>query len=410
MFRGRRWRRGPLGALALVGLWITLGNTACSHGEPAQQIVLIVVDTLRRDHLSCYGSTTPTPHLDRLAENGQIFTNAIASFHQTTMSMGALFTGRTPSLEASRGALSWNGRSWCGLTRFAGPSEEQGCIPKSVRTLPEILRNAGYRTIGIVSNRLLFQPAGFERGFADWVEVGGRTTWQEINAAALEAMERRDRDKVFLYVHYMDVHNHRFGGRSYASLVNSVDGGIGALLDALKQRGLRDDATIVFTSDHGERLGETHFTPGSPYHYGNPSFEEVLRIPLIVSPPRFAATSEPVRSQDVFRLILELAGVRDSSPSELEPDELILSEVHWRIYRRGRWKSLMPRLGKAHYLIDLIEDPGEQRNVADEHPAILAEHRQRTLTLVRDLAAANRPLSQLTAEDQKRLRALGYLE
>ncbi len=409
MFRGRRRRPGALTALALGGLLIALGATACSRVEPAQQIVLILVDTLRRDHLSCYGSTTPTPHLDRLAERGQIFTNALASFHQTTMSMGALFTGRTPSLEASHGVLPWNGRSWCGLTRFADSSEEETCLPKSVRTLPEILRDAGYRTIGIVSNRLLFQPSGFERGFADWIEVGG-ATWQEVNAAAIEAMKRRDRDRLFLYVHYMDVHDHRLGGQSYAHRVNSIDRGVGELLDALKKRGLQDDAAIVFTSDHGERLGETHFTEGSAYHYGNPSFAEVLRVPLIVSPPHFEGTARLVRSQDVFRLIVELAGLRVYIPSELEPNELILTETHWRIYRKGRWKSLMPRLGKAHYLIDLIEDPGEQRNVADEHPAIVAEHRQRTATLVRNLAASNPPPSKRTAEDQRRLRALGYLE
>ena len=82
-----------------------------------------------------------------LAESGQIFSNAVGSFHQTTMSMGTMFSGRTPSIETG--------------------------------------------TIGIMSNQLLFRPSGFERGLDDWVQLGWKPTWLEVNAAGTEALERR---------------------------------------------------------------------------------------------------------------------------------------------------------------------------------------------------------------------------
>jgi arylsulfatase A-like enzyme len=399
-------------ALVLAGILSALGGTACSRAKPVQRIILIVVDALRRDHLSCYGSSKATANIDQLAESGQIFSNAVASFHQTTMSMGAMFTGHTPSIEFGKNnrVLSWNGRTWCGLTRFAGPSEEQGCIPESVTTLPEVLREAGYWTIGITSNALLFKPSGFERGFDDWVELVGRVRTSQVNTAVVEALARRPRDKFFLYVHYMDVHDYRRAIRTYSRSLALLDEGVGQLLHALEEQRLLEGAVIVFTSDHGEHLRETHFVRASRSHMGNPSFEEVLRVPLIVSPARFEDTSRLVRGQDVFQLVTELAGLRIDIAQELEPDELFLTEQHWRTYRKGRWKSFMTRQRAKHYLVDLVEDPGEQRDVAHANPSIVAAHRERVTALAPSLAASSPPPSELTAEDRERLRALGYLD
>ncbi len=408
--RSHGLRAGGSRRLILASVLIILGGTACSGVEPPERIILIVVDTLRRDHLGCYGSKLRTRNIDRLAESGQIFTNAFSSFHQTTMSMGALLTGHTPSLESGGGrVLDWNGRNWCGLARFGDPSGEEGCIPKSVRTLPEVLQEAGYWTIGIATNALLFRPSGFERGFDDWVEHTGRSVWGQVNAAATEAVARRARDRFFLYVHYMDVHDHRFGG-SYAQTVSEVDSGVGQLLGVLEEQRLLEDAVVIFTSDHGERLKETHLIKGGAFHYGNPSFEEVIRVPLIFSPARLEDTSELVRSEDVFRLIMGLVGVRNESAHELEPGEHFTSEVHWQTFRRGRWKSLASRFGHGHLLVDLIEDPDEKHDVASEHPSIVAEHAARIASLSRALATSNAPPGKQTEDDRRRLGALGYLD
>ena len=91
-----------------LACWLLFASTLWACGDPSstedevavaapERIILIVADTLRRDHLSPYGSELETPAVARLARRGQVFTNAVSSFHQTTMSMAALFTGRTPS-------------------------------------------------------------------------------------------------------------------------------------------------------------------------------------------------------------------------------------------------------------------------------------------------------------------------
>jgi arylsulfatase A-like enzyme len=166
------------GMRLLVALWSSVlfaSQTACAPAsESHERVILIVVDTLRRDHVWPYDPEAATPNIRRIAEKGRVFFNAQASFHQTTMSMAALFTGRTPSLEtdARTRTLPWNGRNWCGLARFAG-DEDDSCLPLGVATLAEDMRAEGLWTIGIASNVFLYRPAGFDRGFDDWVQLGG---------------------------------------------------------------------------------------------------------------------------------------------------------------------------------------------------------------------------------------------
>jgi arylsulfatase A-like enzyme len=132
---------------------VTLAVAACGQGSaPAERdaaperIVLVVVDTLRADHLSPYGGEFATPHIQAFAKRGQVFTHVVSSFHQTTMSVASLFTGRTPSLESghSKKILDWTGQNWCGMRRFASESEKAPCIPGGLPTLASALREAGY--------------------------------------------------------------------------------------------------------------------------------------------------------------------------------------------------------------------------------------------------------------------------
>jgi arylsulfatase A-like enzyme len=396
--------------LVLASFPALLALGACSHSPP-ERIVLVVVDTLRRDALSCYGGSTSTPNIDALAAQGQLFTNAVGSFHQTTMSMGAMFTGRTPSLESGK-----------------RQGTELGCIPVSVPTLPQVLRESGYWTIGVVSNPFLFRPSGFERGFDDWVEVGlgfpapfrrGLSKIQRnpltrasgpVNTAVAEALKRRPRDRFFLYVHYMDVHDHKLRQESYWATVAKMDAALGELLQELKEERLSEDTVILLTSDHGERLEERHLVDGRPGHFGNPSFEEVLRVPLLVSSPQLPDPSRLVRSQDIFALTASLAGLHPRAPQELEPDELLLTEGAWRTYLKGDWKSFTSRAHGTQLLVNLREDPGEQRDVSDQNPSVAEAHRKRVTVLSEKLGARNAPRSELSADDRARLQALGYLE
>ena len=234
-----------------------LGLAACSPPETApkqpERIILIVADTLRRDALSPYGSGLATPNVARLAESGQVFTNAVSSFHMTTMSMAAMFTGRTPSLEVGEKlrVLPWTSDTWCGMARFA-TEEDKSCIPAHLGTLAEDLRDAGYETIGIVSNRLIYSPLGFEQGFDTWEVVGekerrkgrrkGRKqnaresllhSGERVNEATFRVLAGRKTDRFFLYVHFIDPHDYyiRPDLNGYASGVLHFDRALGALLD-----------------------------------------------------------------------------------------------------------------------------------------------------------------------------------
>jgi len=406
----------------------------CAEPEGPDRIILIVADTLRRDHLSPYDSEQATPNLQRLADEGSVFTNAIASFHQTTMSMSSLFTGRTPSLESGDPdtILPWTSQGWCGLARF-GESADDTCIPQRLETLAEGLQRAGYETIGIQSNWLIFRPYGYEQGFDTWIEVGERErpktqqtrqqlarlrTGARVNASVFEALAQRESDRFFLYVHYIDPHDYRIRPefkKNYAEGVRYLDRVVGELLDNLREQALLENAVVIFTSDHGEYLGEVddHPLPATPGHFGNPSFDSLLKIPLIISPPQARDTRTLVRSQDLYGLIREIAGLSATAPADIASDEVFLAEQYYQTYRRGRWKSTWGRNHGPMALFDLQEDPGEKRNVAASHPEIVRQHRERIGALTQSLAAslrAGEARVDLTDNEEARLRALGYLE
>ncbi len=389
---------------------------------------MIVVDTLRRDHLSCYGSEIPTPNIDRIAARGQIFSQMLASYHQTSMSMASLFTGRTPSIEFGTLArpLFWNGETWCGMARFAKEGTDASCIPPSVPTLAGAMGDAGYWTIGIASNQFLYEPSGYSRGFDDWVEVGEHPrepgaiarigipdapktrSWRFVDEATFEALERRESDRFFLYVHYMDVHDYGFEQIPYAQGVRETDRAIGSLLEGLEKRGWLDDALVVFTADHGERLTERHAIAGHGGHIGNPSFQEVLEIPLLVAPPIDRDPDAPIRSEDLYRLILESVGAPSPRSSELAPGELFVTETDYRTFIRDSWKTVIRRNDGEQQLYDLSADPMELDDIAAQRPEIAKELSLRIVDLAGRLSARRAVLERISPIDRARLKALGY--
>jgi arylsulfatase A-like enzyme len=213
-----------------------------------------------------------------------------------------------------------------------------------------------------------------------------------------------------LYVHYMDAHDHRGTTPSYQKGVAAADAGVGRLLEILEGSRLLEDALFVLTSDHGERLEEIHPIEGQPRHNGNPSFEYLIHVPLIVSPPVFPTSDSLVRTEDVFRMILDLAGVDSLPAHDLAPGELFLTEKEWQTYRKGRWKAFRSRPDRKLYLFDLEADPDEQRDVAASRPGVVSELQERMEALARRLAAPREPRRGLSEDDADRLRALGYLE
>lgn len=394
--------------------------------EPAdgpRRLVLIVVDMLRSDALGCYGGPASTPAIDALSRQGFMHPHAVSAFHQTTMSMAALFTGRTPSIEGPlpRRTLPWNSSTWCGLRRFATGGDDS-CVPQKLSTLAETLADCGYWTAGIASNPLLFDPLGYSQGFDRWDEVGTPTGARAsgalaneraaaaVNAAAFAALDERPRDRFFLYVHYMDVHDYGYLGLPYHGAVERVDAAVGELVAGLATRGLLDGATILLTSDHGETLGEKHALAARRGHEGNPSFESLLRVPLIVTPAPRVAVQPIFRGQETRFLIESIAGVASPQSDELEAGESFLTERQFRTYRRYPFKAMWDRRNGRFALFDIEADRGELRNLARQRPADVAAIKRRIEDLTGRLRSRAEVRAELSASDQARLRALGYLD
>ena len=421
-----RTERVRAALLSILAVGCAAGDTQETAPE---RIVFIVIDTLRRDQMSLHGGPARTPHIERVAQQGVALDSAVASFHQTSMSMGALFTGRTPSLESGVPArpLTWNASNWCGMARFASDADD-ACLPFDVDTLGEWMRRRGYWSAGIASNPLTFRPAGFDRGFHEWVEVQApkeighlafsrkslplwcaQRAGTRVNAAAFEVLTRRPHDHFFLYVHYMDAHDWYDKGESYGRGVERADAAVGALMAHLDGLGLLEGAAVLITGDHGEVLDETHGLPTRPRHQGNPSFEPVLRVPLVAK----GFDLEPgawVRSEDVPRLLKRAVGLPDPGSQDLRADEVFVTERAWRTYRSGRWKSFWRRDGDVVFLVDLHADPGESLDVRDSHPEVVEMHRRRVAELSDRLAARDASAAAVSAEDHQRLQVLGYVE
>jgi arylsulfatase A-like enzyme len=320
--------------------------SACGAGDapPPRHVLLLTVDTLRADHLSRNGYDRPTtPRLDALVAQGVYFTRAATPIPQTTQALASLLTGVYP-----------HGHRVRDLTDR---------LPADVAYLPELAREAGYRTIAVVSNHVLTPARGLGRGFEVYDAADDARAAPQTTRAALHAVAALRRDeRVFLWVHYIDPHvpylpppelarsfdpsyagpyaagfGQRPGGvgdgaypadlpkriavfanplpprvnehvrRLYAADVRATDDAIAQLLDELDSR-FGADWLVVFAADHGEGLGEH----GYFYDHGDFLHEPGLRVPLaFVLPPghplrRPAEVSAVVSLVDVAPTLADL--------------------------------------------------------------------------------------------------------
>jgi len=376
--------RCPLPAL-LSSVLVLAGTIGAAEPEPGSRpnVLFLLVDALRPDHLGCYGYKRETsPGIDHLARQAILFENAHAQSPWTKPSIPTLFTSLYP---AQHGVYEGERESRPGHL-------ESDVLPEECHTLAEILRDSGYRTAAFVNNAHLREGQGVDQGFEIY-EQGGHLLAPDIHQRFLDFLGREDSRPFFAYLHYLDVHwpfdpsppfatlfpvegaTFDFGHADWRGLRDRIndgaldlsvadrqklvalhDGGIaeldsriGALLVELRRRGLLENTLVVFTSDHGEEL----FDHGKVGH-GGTLFEEVVRIPLIVRLPGPGApgrVTAPVRLLDVLPTILTVAGIPVPKAIEgtslvgapLRNDLEIVAETrHKRTYkvsvRRGRWK------------------------------------------------------------------------
>jgi arylsulfatase A-like enzyme len=298
--------------LSVLALTIICGGDRASgtaSRQVAPNVLIVSIDTLRADRMSGYGYERPTsPNLDRLMAAGVVFEKARTVEPLTGPALVSMLTSLHPQQ---------HGASRNGLRMRTG-----------LASLPKTLQARGYRTAALVGNwTLRDQLSGLAEHFETYEEVLTRKRWwgmvrreadaNDLTDRALEWLERRDPSSPFmLWVHYVEPHapyrahkDHRepLGLSASGSLppadrydteIAFADAAIGRLLDQLQIDGLTDDTMIVFTSDHGESLGEHGY-----WGHGRHLYESTLRIPMSIT---WVDTVERSRVQ-APALIIDLA-------------------------------------------------------------------------------------------------------
>jgi len=438
---------------------LLLSPLACGPAQPAPagaSFILITCDTLRADHLGFLGHPRPTsPNLDALAQESHVFERAWSTAPLTGPALSALLTGRPPE---ELGLV--DNRVW---------------LSSAAETLAEQARAAGLDTAAVVSNWVLrARPdgGGVAQGFAHFdddmrsleasrPDLKERLAADTTDAALAWLATRTDGRPFFLWVHYQDPHgpytppaeclapfardagseaplavspNQKGRGllpqyqavdderrpdvyrQRYEAEIRYFDRELGRLLAALRADGHLARATLAFTADHGESLGEH----GWYFTHGQTLQRELVQVPLLVRPPAGVAGplrhAQPVSHLDLLPTALVALGLpaRELRGVDLlagaPPAERVLPQ-----FLRGTWSATgaTHRLvvdGERRALYDLAADPGETRDLAPEHPELvraLAQGHRAFQELVRlpPLAPAR---AEESASEARELDALGY--
>ncbi len=360
-------REGGAGVVscALTAIVLVAGGTATTaaldmmtSGKPAPttpgsaqgpSVILIIADTLRADHVGAYGSTaTKTPGMDRLAKDGVLFENAFSNSTWTRPSVSTILTSLYPSSHKVM--------------------YKTDLLPDAVTTIAETMQDAGYRTVGYVTNINVSPSFHFEQGFQEFYYLTpefffgatdsgsklafysgmrllrerfvAREKWvqhyyqdaQTVNGAALPWLDKNATGPFFALIHYMDPHDPYFEipyngvavarvdtpnpdpsqrdrlAMLYSSNVEYLDRFIGNMIEALKAAGRYDDTVIALVADHGEEFYEH-----KGWWHGTTLYDEQSHVPVIVKLPRNAKAGTRVKSPaqllDVAPTLVAAAGV-----------------------------------------------------------------------------------------------------
>ncbi len=396
-------------------------------------ILLIGIDSLRADHMSCYGySRLTTPHIDRFATEGTLFEHTYSAYIPTTSGYASMLTGMDV-ISTQMVAL-----------RHIGP------LRPEVKTLAEVLRENNYNTtcVGFSGN-----PAS--RGFDKYIDFAGWGSWNEgrspkaenLNEVAIPELARlaRKRKPFFLFLRHMDPHapylppapfermfyhgnecdpnnpsmdpvmtfrpfrdffaswmppgisDKEYVIAQYDGAVAYMDAAIQTIFTSLETLGILDETIVVINADHGETLydHECWFD-----HHG--MYDNVLHVPLIIRYPAGVPAGKRVagynRHQDLVPTLMELTGLESGikfDGNSLLPlaygqiasldSEFYITECTWMRkhgWRTPLWKLMLALEPDFHFkppveLYNLVEDPAENNNLAEQLPEVVAVLTQR---------------------------------
>jgi arylsulfatase A-like enzyme len=446
-----------------IAVLLLAAITGCaSEGPP--NLVLVVVDTLRRDFVGAYGYERPTtPFLDQLADAGVVFDNAYAQSSQTLVSTATLMTSRLfPHLGEARGSAATH------LSLLEANS-----------TLAEGLKDAGYQTLGVFTNPHHYPESGFAQGFSDSVYLrpqGGGAKWyadaREVRRAFQEALGRRDAAlPLFAYLHFMDPHDPYMPPRAlkhdfttverpanlaslrihdlaesasgpeadaltylkdlYAAEIRFVDNTLKRIVGDLQSAGLWENTVLVVTSDHGEGFMER-----GVLGHGTSHDKELVAVPLVVHGSGIAGRRvlTLARNLDLVPTLLSLAkaavplGVEGKNLSQWLTGPAVddrTAEPAFGWYREFRslttpdWHLTWNRKTGERHLYDNAADPAGLIDVADAQPEALRDLSQRVEAFEQTRREREQESKRLRrveagtaapdAEVEQQLRQLGYL-
>ncbi len=408
--------------LVRLSLLFSLFTLALRVGSavPTTPVILISVDTLRADHVG-----QQTPHINALAKGGTVFAQVNTPYPLTLPAHTALLTSTFP---------------------FSNGVQDNG-IPLNVpaTTLANILRKSGYKTGAFVGSFVLDRRFGLSQGFDMYdgpldvhnnpaIAQEHKRPGNQVEEAAKHWLEGNGNAPFFLFLHLYDLHAPyslpanpalRHGETGYQAELAYVDQVLGDFFAFLERRGLLQKSLIVFTSDHGEGLGEH----GESSH-GYFVYQSTLHVPLTFHWPAAGGkrvakerVDEPASLLDVAPTILDALGI--SKPAEMRGHSLISNGQAEDVYsesiyarrhfgcaslrsvRAGNYKYID---APAPELYDLASDPNEQHNLYDQQKAEAGALRER-IGAVRASAPALSATKQgaPSADTAAALRSLGYL-
>jgi arylsulfatase A-like enzyme len=420
---------------------------SCSQQETESplkpNVVLVVIDTLRADHLPFYGYGRNTaPFLARLAKQSILFERAYATSSWTAPSTASLFTSLYPF---QHGVVT-------GLVASVGLSGERELIelnriPDELVTIAESFKQRGYRTFGVSDNLNICQEEGFDPGFDRFENYTYRGAGAVNQTLREWEQEIKGSGAYFLYLHYMDPHvpyhprKPWFKAKgsplqkkiaAYDSEISYVDGKLGEMFDLFEW----DQNTIlIFTSDHGEEF----FEHGKKGH-SKALFQESIHVPLLFypasklaeGPKRVGWNVSIIDILPTLREILEWPASQTDEGISLLPlmradaaaakgRALFAHLLREKAGRHGEGylleavvlqddKYLVDSRGEEK-LFDLGSDPGERENLVEQDPERARSMRERLRGFQRSCQKYDRETAQMEMDDRllEELRALGYL-
>ncbi len=437
-----------------LGKWAAV--LACSalwscDGPPETQrpdVIVVVIDTLRADHLPWHGYPKLTaPYLNELAQKGVVFDRAWSASSWTAPSTASIFTGVYPNQHGVTAGLKL-------VLNHNRENQDQTIelnrIPDSLETLPLFFRDLGYRTYGLTDNPNIQAAEGFDRGFDRFKNFdykNARHMNVELGKWAQEI--RASEEPTFTYLHYMDPHfpyvkREAFyqapadPGDPVAELKAVYDSEIG-FLDALLRKALEsigfDEHTIlVVTADHGEELMQR-----GDLQHNFKLYSELIHVPLfIVQPgiePKRKRVQQNVSTLDILPSLREMLAISPSRqdqgrsllPYYLEseqPEGRVIFSMRSRLEELGGEKKRAVILGKHKLILtqskrreflelyDLEQDPKELNNLAESQPEFAAELRERWLQFEAGASSwkGERVRIDVDEEMESSLTNLGYFD